>query len=360
MRRLGLILGLILAAMPLSGDTTTRGSGGGLSKALADGYYCQLTGCQMTAGVFVVQDGANFQIWSTGTGGSSQVQFDVSAVFGTKTISWPNASGTATLLGNSSTGSGAVVLATGAALVTPTLGAASANSINGNTFTTGTYTLTGAAGKTLTFQNSITFTGTDATSMAMPTTNATIARTDAAQSFTGTQTFSNAATVNGTFTTSGVVLNSNQAQSNGSMTLTTSAAVVKVVTRYDWTNAQVAALGAVTAGDITVGTMSSQTVVTNVYVVIKTSGATVTTLTVAIGRVSASYIDYIVASDAKAAANTVYGAVSGDRGTNLTGYDLPSYTGSTAIKAHFISTGGNLSTVTGSTGTIYIETMKLP
>ncbi len=43
----------------------------------------------------------------------------------------------------------------------PTLGVATATSINGNTFTTGTYTLTGAAGKTLTFNNSITLTGTD-------------------------------------------------------------------------------------------------------------------------------------------------------------------------------------------------------
>jgi hypothetical protein len=61
--------------------------------------------------------------------------------------------------------------------------------INGNTLTTGTWTLTGAAAKTLTFSNSLTLAGTDATTLTFPTTSATIARTDAAQTFTGTQTF---------------------------------------------------------------------------------------------------------------------------------------------------------------------------
>lgn len=86
------------------------------------------------------------------------------------------------------TGSGSVVLATSPTLVTPTLGVAIATSLNGNTFTTGTYTLTGTAGKTLTFSNSITLAGTDSTTMTFPTTTATIARTDAGQTFTGVQT----------------------------------------------------------------------------------------------------------------------------------------------------------------------------
>lgn len=87
-------------------------------------------------------------------------------------------------------GTGAVTLTTSPAFVTPSLGAATATTINGNTFTTGTYTLTGTAGKTLTFTNSITLTGTDAQTYTFPTTSATIARTDAANTFTGNQTFS--------------------------------------------------------------------------------------------------------------------------------------------------------------------------
>ena len=49
-------------------------------------------------------------------------------------------------------------------------------------------TLTIANNKTLTVNNSITLSGTDATVMTFPTTTATIARTDSAQTFTGVQT----------------------------------------------------------------------------------------------------------------------------------------------------------------------------
>lgn len=93
------------------------------------------------------------------------------------------------------TGTGALVFANTPTLVTPVLGVASATSINGNTFTTGTYTLTGTAGKTLTFNNSLTLAGTDTTTMTFPTTSATIARTDAANTFTGIQTFNTAIAV---------------------------------------------------------------------------------------------------------------------------------------------------------------------
>jgi len=126
-----------------------------------------------------------------------------------------------------------------------------------------------------------------------------------------------------------------------------------------WTNAQVAALAG-TAGDISCFTLPAKTVVKNVYLIILTSGGTVTTLTAAVGRTGAGYIDYIVASDAKAAANTVYGDAVAERGTNLVGYDLPSYTGTTVVNIHFISTGGNLSTVTTSTGRVVIETSLIP
>ncbi len=63
-------------------------------------------------------------------------------------------------------GSGAPVRATSPTLVTPTLGVATATSVNGNTLTTGTWTLTGAAAKVLTFSNTLTLTGTDGSSVA--------------------------------------------------------------------------------------------------------------------------------------------------------------------------------------------------
>lgn len=91
-----------------------------------------------------------------------------------------------------STGSGNVVLSTSPTLTTPVIGAATATSINNVAFTApgspSTFTL--AAAKTFTVNHSLTLAGSDGTTMTFPATNATIARTDAAQTFTGTQTFS--------------------------------------------------------------------------------------------------------------------------------------------------------------------------
>jgi len=70
------------------------------------------------------------------------------------------------------------------ALVTDELGSASGKVI----FAEGTLAITAA--KTLTATNTLTLSGTDSTVMTFPTTTATIARTDAAQTFTGVQTFS--------------------------------------------------------------------------------------------------------------------------------------------------------------------------
>jgi hypothetical protein len=87
------------------------------------------------------------------------------------------------------TGTGDNVLATSPTLTTPSLGAATATSVNKVTITAPAAgsTLTIADGKTLTANNSIALTGTDATTMTFPTTSATIARTDAGQTFTGVQ-----------------------------------------------------------------------------------------------------------------------------------------------------------------------------
>jgi hypothetical protein len=92
------------------------------------------------------------------------------------------------------TGTGALVFANTPTLVTPVLGVATATSVNKMAITApaNSSTLAVADGKTFTVSRSLTLTGTDATTMTFPTTSATIARTDAAQTFTGSQTFSNA------------------------------------------------------------------------------------------------------------------------------------------------------------------------
>lgn len=105
----------------------------------------------------------------------------------------PNSTGTAWGTSYSTTGSGTVVaLATSPSFTTPSLGVATATTINKVTFTTPATgsTLTIVDGKTLTVNNSITFSGTDATTMTLPTTNATLAGLAVAQTFTATQTFS--------------------------------------------------------------------------------------------------------------------------------------------------------------------------
>jgi len=92
------------------------------------------------------------------------------------------------------TGTGALVFANTPTLVTPVLGVATATSVNKMAITAPatSSTLAVADGKTFTVNHSLTLAGTDTTTMTFPATSATIARTDAAQTFTGNQTFNNA------------------------------------------------------------------------------------------------------------------------------------------------------------------------
>lgn len=100
------------------------------------------------------------------------------------------------------TGTGALVFANTPTLVTPVLGVATATSINKMAITapaTGS-TLAVADGKTLTANKTLTFDGTDGTTMTFPATSATLARTDAANTFTGVQTMTSPAFTTPAFT----------------------------------------------------------------------------------------------------------------------------------------------------------------
>jgi hypothetical protein len=91
-----------------------------------------------------------------------------------------------------------------------------------------------------------------------------------------------------------------------------------------WTNAEVVALGAVDDAELKIATLPAKTVVRNAYVVVDTRETHLTDLTVALGRAGATYIDYIVASDADISAE-VLGDELVTNGTftgNATGWTL--------------------------------------
>lgn len=114
---------------------------------------------------------------------------NVISVSGDGTLFTNSAStGAVTLTLGTTNGTGNFVRTTSPTFVTPTLGAAVATTYNGITFSTssGTFTLTNA--KTFAVTNTLTLSGTDGTVMTFPTTTATIARTDASNTFTGHQT----------------------------------------------------------------------------------------------------------------------------------------------------------------------------
>jgi hypothetical protein len=118
-----------------------------------------------------------------------------------------------------------------------------------------------AAGKSLTVNNSLTLAGTDATVMTFPTTNATIARTDAAQTFSGVQTMTspvlNTPVINGTPTGTGVAVG---ATAN---TLVLRNASGTIVSSFTETTTAVGTVGAAVtltlAGTVQTATLTSAT-----------------------------------------------------------------------------------------------------
>ena len=89
-----------------------------------------------------------------------------------------------TTLTNAVTGTGSMVLSTSPSLTTPTLGVATATSVNGLTITTTTGTLTITNGKTASVSNTLTFAGTDGTTMTFPGTTGTVLTADSTATLT--------------------------------------------------------------------------------------------------------------------------------------------------------------------------------
>jgi hypothetical protein len=162
-----------------------KGNGTSISSA-TDGtdYLSPTTGItvsQSTPQTLGVTGSRLLKLWATDITVTNAIVGSITGNAATVTTN-ANLTGVITSSGNatsiaSQTGTGTkFVVDTSPTLVTPTLGVALATSINGNTFTTGTYTLTGTAAKTLTFNNSLTLAGTDATTITFQGTDTYIGR----------------------------------------------------------------------------------------------------------------------------------------------------------------------------------------
>jgi hypothetical protein len=158
----------------------------GVPAAIAQYVY---GGAPVTLGIPLTTTGSG-SITLTGAGSSTNATL-------------PNAADTIVELTQSQTLTNKTL--TSPTLTTPSLGVATATSINGDTFTTGTYTLTGSAGKTLTFSNTLTLAGTDSTTMTFPAASDTVAGLGTNQSFTNANTFSSAVTISGSLLPTGKV-----------------------------------------------------------------------------------------------------------------------------------------------------------
>lgn len=147
----------------------------------------------------------------------------------------------------------------------------------------------------------------------------------------------------------------------GTLTRSVSSELRSAIHKFSWTNAMVAALSG-TTNNLTVCTLPAKTIVKKAVVIITGQAATLTAVTVSLGRVSAGFIDYIVASNAKAAASTIYGDAIGEVGTGLSAIlgDIPSLSGTTDVKLQFVSAIEDLSTITASAGDVILETVLYP
>lgn len=188
------------------------GGSSGLDADLLDGYDTATTN---TASTVVVRDASgNFAagtITATLTGTASKatniVGGNSTTLLGsipyqsstdTTTLLSPNTTSTKKFLRQTGTGTNGDAPAWDTLVDGDIPSALTGKTYNGLTVTSTTGTLTVTNAKTLSVSNTLTLAGTDSTTMTFPSTSATIARTDNAQTFTGVQTFSSMPVISAT------------------------------------------------------------------------------------------------------------------------------------------------------------------
>jgi hypothetical protein len=113
-----------------------------------------------------------------------------------------------------------------------------------------------------------------------------------------------------------------------------------------------------TTCNVKVCTLPAKTQLIDAILVVTQQAAHASTATISVGRAATGYIDYLTAQNFKVAANTIYGDASAERGTNLVGYDLPSYTATTDVYAQVLV--GAASDLTAGTFDLILTTRLLP
>ena len=153
-------------------------------------------------------------------------------------LSTPSSSNLSTLV-TDETGSGALVFANSPTLISPTLGVASATSVNKLTITapTTSATLTIADGKTLTSSNSLTFTGTDSSSVVCGSGGTVAYAANNLGAFASTSSSQLAGVISDETGTGSLVFANNPTMSgvtvNGNLTVSGSGLVASNINNFD-------------------------------------------------------------------------------------------------------------------------------
>ena len=144
----------------------------GLTISASTGILSVANGKTLTVNNTLTLTGTDTSSVAFGSGGTVTYRADKLNVFATTT------SGELAGIISDETGTGSLVFANSPTLITPVLGVANATSLNGLTISTSTGVLSVANGKTINLNNTLTFTGTDTSSVAFGTGGTVTYRAD--------------------------------------------------------------------------------------------------------------------------------------------------------------------------------------